>query len=396
MSAEPTIRNPATSWTELRLLPGRLNLSISVEKVFAGRGVTVTSNPSKVPFVMSPSSSANTLSTSAAAARNSSRYWASSSRSSGVGASDFASLFPSASTAERVSGMVVRSGAKNFGGRGEDTVDLRRADHERRQVAHDRWSSAEREDALVLQCLQGRAGVLLELDAREQAKPADLAHLVAAQRAQAVQQLCPALPRARREVETPHLADRRDRRRARERVPAERRRVRALRQIPNSPRERDRAHRQAARDRFRDAEDVRDDVVLLEREHGPGPAEAGLDLVDDQQRASLPAEARGLLDELPCRWPDTALALHELDDERGGLAGDGRVERLGLVERNVREARHERPEDVAVLRPPGRRQRAHRLAVEAAHRRDHAVPLRRGARELQRAFDRLGAAVAEE
>src|SRR5205814_2621099 len=56
----------------------------------------------------------------------------------------------------------------------------------------------------------------------------------------------------------------------------------------------------------------------------------------------------------------------------------------------------ERAEEFAVLGPPGCRESAHGLAVEATHGRDDPRPPRRHARELERALNRLGAAVAEE
>ena len=174
--------------------------------------------------------------------------------------------------------------------------------------------------------------------------------------------------------------------------------MRATRKVPDRARERDRAHRQAAGDGLREAQEIGRDTVLLEREHRPGAAEAGLHLVEDQERTALTAQTRRLGDELARGRTHTALALHELDDERRGLARDRGVERLRLVEWDVRGAREEAvaAERLAILRPPGRGERAHRLPVEATHRRDDPRPLRRHSRELQRALDRFRAAVAEE
>jgi hypothetical protein len=111
--------------------------------------------------------------------------------------------------------------------------------------------------------------------------------------------------------------------------------MRALRKLPHRARESDRSHRQAAGDRLRDTEDVGNDLVLLEREHRPGPAEPRLDLVEDEQHAALAAQSRGRIDELACRGPHAAFALHELDDESSGLGRDRSVKRFGLVEGNV-------------------------------------------------------------
>src|SRR6266550_9559236 len=111
--------------------------------------------------------------------------------------------------------------------------------------------------------------------------------------------------------------------------------MRPLRKIAHLSRERDRAHREAARDRLRQAQEVRPDPVLLRSENRPGPAEAGLHLVDDQEGAALLAETRGLGHELGARRPYAAFALNELNDECGSLLGDRGVERVRLVEGDV-------------------------------------------------------------
>src|SRR4030081_3307590 len=123
-------------------------------------------------------------------------------------------------------------------------------------------------------------------------------------------------------MQAAHLADRGDRRGAREGIATERRRVRALWELAHRARECDRTHWHSASDGLREAEQVRCDAVLLEREHRAGAAEAGLHLVDDQEDAALAAEPRGLGDELMRGGTHAAFALHELDDERRGLRGD--------------------------------------------------------------------------
>ena len=113
----------------------------------------------------------------------------------------------------------------------------------------------------------------------------------------------------------------------------------------------------------------------------------------------------------------TALALQRLDQDRGHLGrrhvaleqhADVVEHRLALVRareqrpvrirvRHVRDARHRRREAL-LLRVLARRerQRAHRAAVEAAEEADEARPAGDVARQLERAFDRLGAGLAEE
>ena len=63
-----------------------------------------------------------------------------------------------------------------------------------------------------------------------------------------------------------------------------------------------RRERQAeARERLRQRDDVRLDAHLLEREEGAGAADAGLDVVDDQQRAVLLGEPGDALAPIPSR-----------------------------------------------------------------------------------------------
>ncbi len=136
--------------------------------------------------------------------------------------------------------------------------------------------------------------------------------------------------------------------------------------------------------------------MALARHRTSGTTEAGLHLIDDQHRAALAAQPRGLVDELLRGRTHATLALDELDDERRRLRGDRRIQRFGLVERDMGEALEERPEELPVFRSPGGGERAHGLAVKATHCRDDPLTLRREMRELQRALDRLRTAVAEE
>src|SRR5947199_9226975 len=75
----------------------------------------------------------------------------------------------------------------------------------------------------------------------------------------------------------------------------------------------------AAAERLRQAEDVRLDAVVLDREELPGPAEAGLDLVRDEERAALRAEPPNAGDVVVGREDHAALALDRLQDNGGGL-----------------------------------------------------------------------------
>ena len=65
-----------------------------------------------------------------------------------------------------------------------------------------------------------------------------------------------------------------------------------------------------------------------------------------------------------CAEVDAALALHDFENHRGGLIGDGRVERRRIVERHVRRL-EQRLEAFPILRLPRHRQRARTCGRES-------------------------------
>src|SRR5690606_24098328 len=71
-------------------------------------------------------------------------------------------------------------------------------------------------------------------------------------------------------------------------------------------------------DRLREAHDVGDDAGLLEAEERARAAAAHLDIVDDEEDLVLAAEVREPSEPFSARSVDAALALHRLDDDRGG------------------------------------------------------------------------------
>jgi len=73
---------------------------------------------------------------------------------------------------------------------------------------------------------------------------------------------------------------------------------------------------------------------VVEREHAAGSAEAGLHLVDAEQRSVAAAEFLRAL-EVAIRRKEWAVALDRLDDENGDvLAAKRRLERVEIVERD--------------------------------------------------------------
>ena len=102
-----------------------------------------------------------------------------------------------------------------------------------------------------------------------------------------------------------------------------------------------------------------------------------------------------------CRQ-NAALALHRFDDERRRAVVDRGRKRVDVVEGREREAARQRSEAFFVRGVVGGGQRTERAAVKRVvggeDRRALGLPLAPGmlARELDRAFVRLGAGIAEE
>src|SRR6266542_781263 len=91
------------------------------------------------------------------------------------------------------------------------------------------------------------------------------------------------------------------------------------------------------------------------------------------------------------------LPLDRLDEEeRHVLAAQLLLERVEIAERHPVEPGQQRPEAGGELVVAVRRERAEREAVEAVLGGEHSGALRRGAAELQRGLDGLGAGAREE
>src|SRR5207248_9979098 len=84
----------------------------------------------------------------------------------------------------------------------------------------------------------------------------------------------------------------------------------------------------AAAEMLRHGDDVGDDAVALEAEHGAVLPETGLLLVDDQQHATLMAELAQPLQPARRRLDDAAGAEQRLGDHRRRPAGRLRVDQL--------------------------------------------------------------------
>src|SRR6185312_7655111 len=124
--------------------------------------------------------------------------------------------------------------------------------------------------------------------------------------------------------------------------------------------------------------------------------EAGLHLVDGKERAVSPAKLLRAF-QIAGRRDVHSLSLHGLDEKERDLLGTERsVECVEVAERNRREPRQERPKAFDEMAIAARREGTEREPVEGLLRRDDARPAGRGAPELERRFDCLGARAREQ
>ena len=156
------------------------------------------------------------------------------------------------------------------------------------------------------------------------------------------------------------------------------------------------ADRQAAAEALGQRDDVRLDAVGLVREPVPGAADAGLHLVEHQQRAGGGADLPGRGQVAGRRDDHAVLALDRLEDDHGGLARSRPpASAAGVAVRHVGDLARQRPERVRLGRLAGQRQRAHGAAVEAALG-GHHVGAAGEPGQLERGLVGLRAGVAEQ
>ncbi len=133
---------------------------------------------------------------------------------------------------------------------------------------------------------------------------------------------------------------------------------------------------------------------MLEAEPLPRAAEAGLDLVDDEQCAPLPTEPLRARQKIALPQIDAALALHDFQNDGGGCVGDGCVQFLQIVVGDVLYLQ-QRHEWFAIFGLPRHRECADRTAMEAAHGGNDARTARGQAGELERAVHRFRTAIGK-
>jgi len=158
---------------------------------------------------------------------------------------------------------------------------------------------------------------------------------------------------------------------------------------------------EAARERLADDRDVRPDSLVLVGEELAGAAEAGLDLVADEQRVALAGQIAQRRQVALARDDHAPLTLDRLDQDGDRLLVDRRGDRVGVAVGQDAKAARERSEALAILIVRGEADDGRGAAVEVlvedqdlalgvGHALDRLPPL---ARQLDRGLDRLGAAV---
>ncbi len=150
---------------------------------------------------------------------------------------------------------------------------------------------------------------------------------------------------------------------------------------------------EAAGEGLGNADHVRIETPVLEREEAPGPSQARLHLIADEQRVVLATRCLGG-GEVALRRDVHALSLNRLDDERGDvLARELGPQRVAIAERHGLASRDERPEPLAEVLVAVEGQRAEGEAVKGVLGVEDAGSPGRRSRELDRALDGLGAGV---
>jgi hypothetical protein len=158
----------------------------------------------------------------------------------------------------------------------------------------------------------------------------------------------------------------------------------------------ERRDREAAAEALAEGQDVGHHGLVLEREHLARASDPGLDLVENQQRAVRVTQLAQPAQVAVGRNVHAAFSLDGLDDEGGGVRVDRALCGREIAERDHHLFRQQVAIGVAMLGLADHGERAQRPAVERALGGDELAPTGRAVRELQCAFDRLGARVDEE
>src|SRR5437016_462 len=151
-----------------------------------------------------------------------------------------------------------------------------------------------------------------------------------------------------------------------------------------------------------DGNDVGLHAKCLEGEQVAGSAQTALDFVEDEGGLAAVGESAAFLEKLDRALHDSALSEDGLEHDGAGLVVDGGAQGFDIVARNEGDFFQQRLESLAVFVLPGQRHRAESSTMVGTFESDEAAFLEASdamtgeAGELDRALDRLGAAVGKE
>ena len=141
-------------------------------------------------------------------------------------------------------------------------------------------------------------------------------------------------------------------------------------------------HRKTAADPLGGCQDVGTDAGVLVGKEPPGTANAGLNLVEDEQELAPVADLAQAPQET---WRDhahAAFALNGFDHDGGRFRSDRGFDRLEVADRDLVEAFDLRPEALKVLLLTARGDGRERAAMKGAFERQDAIALRMAADPL--------------
>src|ERR1700677_2587915 len=131
------------------------------------------------------------------------------------------------------------------------------------------------------------------------------------------------------------------------------------------------AQRQAARQRLRDRDYIRQNIVMLIGKMAPGAAQAALNLVKNEQRTALFGQSRGEVEKFFINRTDPSFTLNRLNADRADTGIKLSLEIVEVVELYEGHAGQQWNKRSTIFRLTGRSQRTEGASVKRIiHRQD--------------------------
>src|SRR6266851_7582376 len=122
--------------------------------------------------------------------------------------------------------------------------------------------------------------------------------------------------------------------------------------------------RQSIAQRLCEGDPIRQDFVMLIREHDTRPSHAALDLINQEQQTELIAERAQRFEEAIGRKANAAFSLDWFNDHAGGFGAHRLADGGDITVGNVEKTRRKRLETLVVFRLSGRGNGGERPSVE--------------------------------